>query len=130
MHDYSITTITQSIVADSTTYFYRIHGISTLLSKGQYSEGRGEVMAASKVVYHTIDVFPPSQQNIYWRAVCSYKEDGVPDLSRSYRTRVEALEAAHNHLNEITIRAALEKGHPFDDSTIELSPALRIVVGE
>ena len=130
MHDYSITTITQSVVAGSTIDLYRLHGVSTLLPKGQYTKRRGQVMAASKVVHHTIDVFPPTQRNIYWMAVCSYKEDGVPDLSRSYRTRVEALEAAHNHLNEITIRAALEKGHPFDDSTIELSPALRIVVGE
>lgn len=60
---------------------------------------------------HVVTLIPPSEQRITWLAICSHR-----DMNRSYRNRVEALEAATGHINELALRNSLETSrYEFDD---------------
>lgn len=58
---------------------------------------------------HCVDIYPPDNGRNTWMAVCSFK-----DLSRQYRTRLDAIEAASQHGLQVVKRAVLEQGYDFD----------------
>ena len=60
---------------------------------------------------HLVTISPPSNGTILWEASCSYH-----DMTRYYRNRVEAYEAAMNHITELLLRNSLERNdYSFDD---------------
>lgn len=65
----------------------------------------------AKVDTHLVSIIPPSPHRISYLVMCSYN-----DLTMTYLNKVEAFDAAYEHIRTMRLMNSLERGdYQFDD---------------
>ena len=69
---------------------------------------------AALVIHHVLDLIPPTNHRNTWMVTCCQG-----DYSQQFRNKVEAYDAAYEHVRGIRLAHSLESGeYEFDDGSM------------